>query len=388
MSNDEKKAGWRRFDRLLASGIFTFGLAAIGILLTLYYERSAKLDIAIMSDTDVVQVREGFSDVKVLFQDRDIVRDGLRLHLILVQIANSGSADILQSHYDQKMDFGIKVSEGTVIDARTVGSNSEYLSQSLHPAIKDGSQVVFDKPIFERRKGATVSMLVLAPAAASIQVAAIGKIAGIDSIPVRRAEQGESTSSWSQAFVGGWLVQTMRAVGYSVASVIVIVGVAVAIAWLSDVVAKRFRKRRIRGFAEAGTASTKELDDWLIGQYVDGGGTTVAGLLTAVSVPFAVGPVPWTEGSDAVDYSFHPSLYSHFIAKTNARRRLQGMEGAVKDVGDGKCVASEWVQTRWREFLLHLRQNGDKVSERDFVTQLRRSSPHSALTNGPKDSSD
>jgi len=163
-------------------GFIGITLAIIFFVITIYYvfyTPQPKITYTILSDSNIVDLHKPLEDLKILFQDEDIQKNNLNLKIYTLKISNSGTKNILETHYASDENWGIKISEGRIIESRLVESNSDYLKRNLNPKIVDDKTINFKKIILDKNDYFTLELLVLHPKDSDINLTPLGKISGI-----------------------------------------------------------------------------------------------------------------------------------------------------------------------------------------------------------------
>ncbi len=150
--------------------------------LTLYYvfyTPQPEISYIILSDFNVVDLRKPLKDLKILFQDEDIQKNNMNLKIYSLKISNSGKKNILETHYASDENWGIKITDGKIIESRLVESNSDYLKSNLNTKIVDDKTINFKKVIFDKNDYFTLEVLVLHSRDSDVNLIPFGKISGI-----------------------------------------------------------------------------------------------------------------------------------------------------------------------------------------------------------------
>ncbi len=239
--NTKQVAVWK--NRLLRSLSFLsapiFLVAAVFGIYSFLHKDKAIIRMEIISESNVLDVRKPLKDLKILFRDQDIELQNLNLKLITIRYSNSGPIDIAQNFFDRDLAWGVKILDGEIIETRLVDANSEYLLENLRPSIAQDSMsraagdsiITFNKIIFEAGKYFIIELLVLHHAEDSPEVTSVGKIMGIDFItPVRLSEELGGGGFWKRSFSGNFMTHVSRMLLYSIALIILAVGVRAIVA--------------------------------------------------------------------------------------------------------------------------------------------------------------
>lgn len=205
----------------------------IGIV-SFLYEPSPKIEVTITSDTSVFDVKENIGGLRVFFESEDLNDTGRDLKLVVVRIENTGFVHILQNHYDSEMQWGLSVENAEVVWARVADSNDPYLLEHINPAPAEPHFIQFGKVIFGRSKYVTLDLLVIHRRDIQPTFSMMGKIAGIDELPVSRVtDEAAQVSVWKNALAGSVLVQIVRTIVYLIAGVILVVALIIIMALLA-----------------------------------------------------------------------------------------------------------------------------------------------------------
>ena len=212
-------------------------------LYSFFHERAPSISFEIIGESNVLDLHKPLEELTIYFNNEDIQKKNLNLRLLSFQMTNNGEMHILQSDYDEKMKWGVKLINGQIINvARLVGSNSEYLKDHLHPKVIGTDVVEFEKVIFEKEKYFVIEILVLHDKNVFPELKFIGKIAGIDQVlPIKTWEKKQKPSFLETFFYGGPLINVLRVI----VSIFFIVLLSIILGVILDALAKRNTKKNM-----------------------------------------------------------------------------------------------------------------------------------------------
>jgi len=259
-------------------------LGVIGVLLTIvfgimglytyFHERKPNVQVEVVGESNVLDLHKPLENLTVYFDNEDIQKKNLNLRIITIQISNNGEMDILQSQFDQQMKWGIKISSGKIInDARIVSENSDYLKNSLSPKVIGNNVVEFEKVIFEKGKYFTFEILILHSKDTLPTITTIGKIAGIDKIPVEKTWETKMSPSFLKTFFhGGFLMNLLRLIAAAIIWVILIIAIVSSSETLGNR-KDRFKQKKRKKEIEVlfGKESQDEKTQFIIDTYTNNG---------------------------------------------------------------------------------------------------------------------
>ena len=270
-----------RKQSFLRSPVFWVGVATIvGLVITVIglgidivgpKQPKPGLTFEIVGDTDVLDVHRPLQDLSISFRGEDVQERDLNLRILTIKVVNSGEANILLTHYDNEDDWGLRVNGAEVVEARLTDTSSDYLESKVVPQVSDQDTVEFPRIIFEVDEFFAIEVLLLHPKGQVVSVAQVGKIAGVDQASIlTRPLANEEIGFAEKTFQGSALTQVVRALTYSVALFIVILGsMLVLIVIILGATSRKERKRREQVLQ---TRTIQEMDrnrvrDYLIAEY-------------------------------------------------------------------------------------------------------------------------
>jgi len=200
----------------------------------------------ITNESNVLDLHKPLDNLTIYFEEEDIQKNNLNLRIITIQISNNGEVDILQSYYDQNIQWGFKINNGKIINnARIVNTNSDYLLKNISPTIKGDNVVELNKVILEKGKTFSTEVLVLHSKDNFPEVIPLGKIVGIDKIsPIKTWKEEQTLSFIDTFFYGGLLVNIVRPVICFILIIVLLIVIALSADSLGDFKRNRKSKRR------------------------------------------------------------------------------------------------------------------------------------------------
>ncbi len=265
---------WPKAKYLLSASF----LSLIVALLTFYYEvqrTKTNLVVDVLSESNVMDVRTPLKDLSILFQGSDIQKENSNLRILEVHLVNEGDTNILENYFDSRIPWGLRIDGGRLIEARITGSNSQYLSGNLHPRMSGGNEVDFDKVIFDRGKYLALELLVLHDKNVEPQVRAVGKIAGMDTIPIRNSFRERDQEGFkTKVFRGPIPVQIVRTIAYFLIGLCTVIVVGLTIAGIGSIpsrIKKRSRKNWVRYLPREGSPEKEKKRQALLDIFVENG---------------------------------------------------------------------------------------------------------------------
>ena len=203
---------------LASIAIVSLSVTILGVVLTYLalQEPEPRVIFETISDTNVLDLHRPVQDLNIVFRGQNIHEQNLNLRVMTINVANSGEVDILSGHYDREDNWSMKFKGGEVIEARLVGTSSDYLRSKVVPQRFGADVVVFPKVIFEQGDFFVIEVTLLHPKSETPSISSVGKIAGINEITVltRPLASREVGGIIAQVFQGSPLVLQRRIAKY------------------------------------------------------------------------------------------------------------------------------------------------------------------------------
>jgi len=242
-----------RWDRKFAWSTFSFVLAVFFGGLTIYNEflknTSPSLAVNIVSDTNVLDVKENIPELKISYGDEDIKTLNQTLSVVVFRVENSGGSAILNAFYDEKATPALTLLAGRVVKVEQVAATSAYLMNVAQPTLVGQSRISLPQVILEPGESYTLKALLLHGPRTGLPFRASGKVAGVREIAVIGAEAApQKVSFWSSVVSGSIPTQLARAPIYFFGFSLLLLGTYCPIAFLLDRIQVLSRILRIRKF--------------------------------------------------------------------------------------------------------------------------------------------
>jgi hypothetical protein len=275
----DKRFAWSFLGFVLA--IFFGGVS----LYTEFFKNNSPLvEFELLSSTPVLDVRENLPDLEVLYQGQDISKHDRALSVVLVRIVNRGTADLLNSHYDNKAPLGFTIENANLIRAEVVGSSNDYLGKASGVHTEAPPLITLEPVILEPNEWYLVKVLLLHSTSSKPVIVPRGKVAGMRGTPtLTTVAPTESKGFWSRTYTGNIWIQLVRLVSYFFAAILIAIGVGVPIALTSDAFQKRRRRKLIERFKKGTKLHLDSGDEFIFSGYEEAGATYLQRLLRTVT---------------------------------------------------------------------------------------------------------
>lgn len=228
--------------------VLGIAITVIGILVTVYFglrRSEPSVSYTIIQESDVLDIKEPVEELAIHYKGRDIRKEGKNLRIVALKVVNDGEKDIIQGDFDQKLPWGLRVTNAEIVDGpKLIDASSAYIQQELKAKAVNGKTMEFSKIIFEKERSFTVEFSVLHSASDTPAYEVLGKIAGIPPTSVGRMLPEPKVSLWKQVLGGNWIVLAMRLVVYGLiffAAFFILLGISLGII---EGFAGRARRRR------------------------------------------------------------------------------------------------------------------------------------------------
>lgn len=243
-ANIDKKFAWSFLGFVLA--VFFGGL-------TIYNEfikaHDPQMVVEILSDTNVLDLKENLPELKILYGDVDIKNVGKDLSVMVFRIKNVGGASILGGFYDANSPVEITLSNGEFLKFEKIDSSNEYLKNSASAIKSSPTSIRIPNVIMEPGESYTLKALIIHAARTATLIKSSGKIAGMRNIPVISVDANkENETFWSKVSSGSIGVQAARSLLYFFSFIFVLAAAFLPPIAIFESLQKRARNKSISQF--------------------------------------------------------------------------------------------------------------------------------------------
>jgi hypothetical protein len=242
----EEKIPWGALGVVIA---VLFG--AFGVYTTFFYEKRARVVYEVDSATRVLDIRENVPQLDVTFQGESIRDKQETLSVITVKIMNAGNLDIGMGAFDSSNLPGLRVSHTKkIFKPEFVRGSSSYFSVGERVRLKDESSFEILPVLLDKHEFFVIKILVLHRQDEAPTIEKFGKFGGVSQTEVTTVSSSEDRRGlFFRTFSGDSVIQFVRAVGYTVATLaLLIAGIVLTIAthegwrrWKRNRLVKKFR---------------------------------------------------------------------------------------------------------------------------------------------------
>lgn len=175
-------------------------LMAAGFFIWQEYRNPFLLEMSLVDEVNLIEVKGKIQDLKVIYKDDDILENKKEIKVVRVSIENKGET-ILQSYYDQLEPFGLRFYNSKVLDAEVTYSNSidlkdKLLSNGLGVNEQGVDDVIFSKVIFDSGDIVNLKFTLLQDSDTSLEISPLGKLANIPELSIQKVNQVEEDKPW------------------------------------------------------------------------------------------------------------------------------------------------------------------------------------------------
>lgn len=257
---------------------------AITIYTEFFRDQSPRLQIEVLSNAPVLDVREKLPDLEVLYQAQDIAKSGKTLSVVIARIANRGGADLLSTFYDQKAPISLGLSDGTLVRADITEASNDYL-RTAAGLTRDGDSVNLNPVILETNEWFTVKILALHDVEKQPKITVSGKIAGQHAIAIVTTDIEPKVGFWHSVVGGGLWVQLARVPIYVFGFTLLAAGLTIPAALITDEITARKRRNLLEKFKNKTRMDIQPADDFVFEAFARDGPKTVQRIINMVADP-------------------------------------------------------------------------------------------------------
>lgn len=259
----ERKVAWSFLGFLLAA---LFG--GIAVYTEFFRNNNPIVVYEIISNTKILDVKEDVTGLNIIYNSEDIRKARKTLSVLVVKIANEGRSPVLKSYYDSNSPLGLSINSGEIIKAEVMTASTEYLRQNARVQVRDLFNMEFSQVIIEPNESLTAKLLILNPEQNIPSINPKGKIAGVKRLILTDRTLDQTQETFLMKVISGSIwVQVIRILTYTVAFILILIGI-IGPAIYFDTKKEMFKRNRtIRKFKSRADTALNELNADIYGFY-------------------------------------------------------------------------------------------------------------------------
>ena len=220
-----------------------------------------------MSATDFINNKETSASLRIYVDTLDIQDNHLNITAYNIKVENKGTSHIRYYDYD-KGGFGLRIQNGLLLEPPVIlNASTPHIREMFPKNERVESESFVDIPTLslDIDDYYTIRIVLLHNVDSIPSFKTVGKIVGQNKIEFH-AFQPPVPNFWKTVFYGGWDIHVVRFFIYLLAFAVVVTLSSLAVAGISDSVAKRRRRRRMNDLSKK-----KELVPFVQEDYVKNG---------------------------------------------------------------------------------------------------------------------
>lgn len=267
----EKKYSWG-----LLALVFAIGLA---LYTEVWKETSPRLEIEILSNEPVLDVRERLPDLEVTYQSEDIAKSGNTISVVLARVLNKGSERIIAQSYDPESPIEIQLKNGTLVRSDTSDASNPYLRGKARVS-RILNTITLPRLIIEPGEWFIIKLLAVHKIESRPEISVFGKIAGQHEIKVVPTSIDEGDKGFLQkVFSGDPLTQSARIVSYTTITFMILALILIPMEYINNKIERIRKVKLVKNFKNLNADIITVKDEPTFDAYINYGLYFVEGLV-------------------------------------------------------------------------------------------------------------
>ena len=216
----------------------------VAIYFGMFYKTSPKLALEILSNTNIVDIKEDPKKLDIVYDGKSLKSVGNTLSVVTLRIVNEGNAAVKMDSYAPDAPLGFTVTGGDIVESPQINDASNtYLREKLKASLVGKDKVVLSPAILNAGDYVGFKLLVIHRGDSDnlLEFQPIGIVADSGEIAIRRGQQLlPSKPMWRQVMEGSFIVQVLRVLFY----VAILFGLLLIAGFLTAQTQRRLAKKR------------------------------------------------------------------------------------------------------------------------------------------------
>jgi hypothetical protein len=250
-------------------------LAILGLfstILSIYafiYEQKPNLKYEIISNTKVIDLNAQVNKLEIVYNGANLKTTHENLRIFTLKVINTGSKEILKTHFDENDPIGLALSSGRIIDVpRIIQTSNNYLKKNTNIINYSSKVINFNQVILEPDEYFIVKILVLYKMGEIPKIKSTGKIAGQKEIVIANPSvENKDESVFFKAFSGNFLIQLLRFFAYFITIILAFFLFAISSVTFREYFSKRRLNKIVEEFKKYENYKYSMIDEGIFASY-------------------------------------------------------------------------------------------------------------------------
>lgn len=282
-----------KVDQKFSWSFLGFIIGIIGIGFTIYtvffFEKVPIIKYEIVSNTNVLDIKENVSRLDILFDSVSVKKTGKELRVITLKITNDGNENFNPDYFDNKFPLGFQIEGAKIVQKPDLlNFSNDYIRESIELIEKDHNKVFFSNIIIDQGEFFTIKTLTLSDQGVIPTIKPLGYVSG-SGIPklVEVVNETETSpkSFFRTLFYGNIGYHILRFIVYIITISLAVFVIAFPISEFQEAKEKKNKKKNVSKFKKNTKIEKELLVERVFEIYLESGESNLFRIKRIISQP-------------------------------------------------------------------------------------------------------
>lgn len=282
-----------KVDQKFSWSFLGFIIGIIGIGFTIYtiffFEKIPIIKYEIVSNTNVLDIKENVSRLDILFDSVSVKKTGKDLRVITLKISNEGNENFNADFFDGKFPLGFQIEGAKIVQKpELLNFSNDYIRETIELTEKEHNKVLFSNIIIDQGEFFTIKTLTLSDQGVIPTIKPLGYVSG-SGVPkiVKVVNETETSpkSFFRKLFFGNIGYHILRFILYIIALGLTIFIIAFPISEFNEAKEKKTKKKNVSKFKRITKIEKDFLAEKVFELYLESGESELFRIKRLISKP-------------------------------------------------------------------------------------------------------
>ncbi|MBE0646988.1 MAG: hypothetical protein IH596_04305, partial [Bacteroidales bacterium] len=270
---------------------FIIGIIGIGfaIYTIFFFEKVPVIKYEVISNTNVLDVKENVSRLDILFDSVSVKKTGQNLRVITLKISNEGNENLNADYFDKKYPLGFQIEGARIVQKpELLEFSNDYIKETIELNDTLDNKILFSNIIIDQGEYFIVKTLTLSDAKVVPTIKPLGYISGSGAprlVIINEENETTPKSFFTKLFYGNLGYHIARFFLYLIIIGISIFLIAFPISQIQEKKQEKNKKKHVRKFKQNTKIDKEKLSEIVFDFYLEDGESSLFRIKKILSMP-------------------------------------------------------------------------------------------------------
>jgi len=282
-----------KIDQKFSWSFLGFIIGIVGIGFTIYtiffFEKAPVIKYEVISNTNVLDVKENVSRLDILFDSVSVKKSGQNLRVITLKISNEGNENLSADYFDKKYPLGFQIEGAKIVQKpELLDFSNDYIKETIEIHESQDNKILFSNIIIDQGEYFIVKTLTLSDINVIPTLKPLGYISGSGSprlVIINEEKETTPKSFFTKLFYGNVGYHIIRFFLYLIIIGVTIFLIFFPISQIQEKAQEKKKKKYVKKFKQNTKIEIEKLSEKVFDFYLEEGESSLFIIKKILSMP-------------------------------------------------------------------------------------------------------